>query len=188
MGFLRLIIACLLLVGLSPLGAQPGTPPSPPDRAIDLFRSLDGKVSALKEKALELNRDLTLIEEESFIQGSAQLIIFFGLEKKTPPQHRNIQVRLELDGDLVANHAYADRELDALHRNGRHRLYLGSLTVGKHRLVAKFTGTGGNGGKNFETRTSIEFTKGWERKHIEVMMSIPEKNDTPKVSANERNS
>lgn len=178
----------MLLAVFSPLGAQQGITPPPPNRAVDLFRSLDGKVSSLKERALELNRDLTLIEEESFIQGSAQLIIFFGLEKKTPPQQRNIQVRLELDGDLVANHSYADREIDALYRNGRHRLYLGSLTVGKHQLVAKFSGSGGSGGKDFETRTSIEFTKGWERKHIDVMMSMPEKSETPKVSVNERNS
>lgn len=170
----------------SPIGAQQESNGAQPDRALELFQSLDGKVAALKEKALELNRDLTLIEEESFIPPSAHLVVFFGIEKKTTPQNRHIQVRLELDGELVANHTYAKRELHALHRSGKHRLYLGSVPVGKHHLVAKFSGSGGS--KDFETRTSIEFTKAWERKNIEVMMSLPEKDETPKVSVHERNS
>lgn len=151
------------------------------DKPLQIFRALDDKAEALKSKALELNRDLILIEEEAFIPSSAQLVVFFALKKKTYPGLDSLQVKLELDNELVANHLYSPREIDALFNDGQHRLYLGSLPVGSHRITARIIGDGEQG---FEARTDVDFDKGWDRKTLEVQLVMAEKKAPPTININ----
>jgi hypothetical protein len=156
------------------------------DKALQIFRSLDDKVSMLKQQALDVNRDLILIEEESFIPASAQLVVFLSLTKKTLPDYPTFQVKLNLDGNTVSNHFYQADELRALYNGGMHRLYLGSLPVGKHTLVAHLEARSANGDSElFQSRASIEFSKGWDRKFLEIAVELPEKPTAPKVAFKE---
>lgn len=149
------------------------------DKPLQIFRALDNKAESLKAKALELNRDLIMIEEESFIPSSAQLVVFFSLVKKLPPQLENLHLKLTLDDEIVANHIYTPREIDALFRNGKHRLYLGSLPVGSHRLKASIAGKGKQG---FEAHSQIEFDKGWERRFLDIELALNDKKGAPTIS------
>ncbi|HMB74654.1 MAG TPA: AraC family transcriptional regulator, partial [Gammaproteobacteria bacterium] len=104
------------------------------------FRTLDEEVQDLKKLAVDLNRDLFLLEEELLFPANTQVAVFvsmdvgefFGLDS----------VELTLDGEDVTNYLYTDREVTALHRGGVQRLYLGNLRAGEHELVAVFTGEG----------------------------------------------
>lgn len=151
------------------------------DKPLQIFRALDNKAETLKAKALELNRDLILIEEEAFIPSSAQLVVFFSLSKKTLPQLDSLQVKLELDEEIVANHLYTAREIEALFHGGKHRLYLGSLPVGNHRVSAVIVG---QGNQDFEARSKIDFDKGWDRKSVDIELVLAEKKGAPSININ----
>lgn len=103
-------------------------------------RTLDEEVQELKQLAVDLNRDLFLLEEELLYPSSTQVAIFvsmdvgefFGLDS----------VEIKLDDKDVTNYLYTEREVDALHRGGVQRVYVGNLRAGEHELVAVFTGEG----------------------------------------------
>ena len=54
-------------------------------------------------------------------------------------------VQLKIDNKVVSNYLYTRREVEALHRGGVQRLYMGNLKTGEHELVAIFTGKGPSG-------------------------------------------
>ena len=76
------------------------------------FRTLDEEVQDLKKLAVDLNRDLFLLEEELLFPANTQVAIFvsmdvgefFGLDS----------VEITLDGEDVTNYLYTDREVTAL--------------------------------------------------------------------------
>ncbi len=169
------LAACIAMMTVTPASAETD------DKPLQIFRALDDKAETLKAKALELNRDLILLEEEAFIPSSAQLVVFFSLTKKTSPRLNSLQVKLELDGEIVANHLYTPREIDALFNDGKHRLYLGSIPVGGHRISAVILGEGTQG---FEARSEINFDKGWDRKSVEIELVMAEKKAAPTININ----
>ena len=139
-----------------------------------LFRKLDDDVSALKKDALEINRDLLIVEEESFIPPTSQLVVFISLRKKSLPHSKDLQVKLEVDNAVVANHKYSAGEINALAQGGMHRLYLGNLPVGQHTVTVGVEGIGGDGSAQ---RRAYEFSKAWSRKFVNITVDVPEKED-----------
>src|SRR5690606_2209144 len=79
-------------------------------------------------------------------------------------------VELEIDGKTVANYLYTEREIDALHRGGVHRLYAGNVRAGEHELVAFFTGRGPHG-RDYRRGATLTFEKGIGPKYIELRIS-----------------
>jgi hypothetical protein len=132
------------------------------------FRTLDEDVQDLKKLAVDLNRDLFLLEEELLFPANTQVAVFvsmdvgefFGLDS----------VELKLDKEDVTNYLYTDREVTALHRGGVQRLYIGNMRVGEHELVAVFTGEGPHE-RDYRRGASIRFEKGIGPKYIELTIS-----------------
>jgi len=132
------------------------------------FRTLDEQVQDLKKLAVDLNRDLFLLEEELLFPANTQVAVFvsmdvgefFGLDS----------VELTLDGEDVTNYLYTDREVTALHRGGVQRLYIGNLRAGEHELVAVFTGEGPHT-RDYRRGASLVFEKGIGPKYIELTIS-----------------
>ena len=58
-------------------------------------------------------------------------------------------------------------EVQALHRGGVQRVYLGNLKAGSHELVAFFTG-GGPHRRDYKRGTTAKFDKGTDPKYIEL--------------------
>lgn len=114
--------------------AQKTAPPAP---------ALDRNVESLKQEVLELNRELFLLEEELLFPSSTQLAVFVSMDVGAFFELDSIQLRI--DDKVVANYLYTDRQVDALHRGGVHRIYTGNVRVGQHEVVAYFTGKGPNG-------------------------------------------
>lgn len=132
------------------------------------FRTLDEEVQDLKKLAVDLNRDLFLLEEELLFPANTQVAVFvsmdvgefFGLDS----------VELTLDGEDVTNYLYTDREVTALHRGGVQRLYVGNMRAGEHELVAVFTGEGPHT-RDYRRGASLVFEKGIGPKYIELTIS-----------------
>ncbi len=100
--------------------------------------SLDGEVQTLKDTVLELDQELFLLEEELLFPANTQVAVF--LSMNLGEFFALDSVQLELDGKDVTNYLYTEREVEALHRGGVQRLFLGNLKTGDHELIAIFTG------------------------------------------------
>jgi hypothetical protein len=166
----------------APAGDAAATPPAAGDAAADAAppgpdtRGLDQEVQGLKKDVVDLNRDLFVLEEELLFPANTQVAVFlsmdvgdfFGLDS----------VQLKIDQKEVINYLYTPREVEALLRGGVHRLYLGNLKVGKHELVAFFSGKGPND-RDYKRGASLTFEKGIGAKYLELKINDRQRKQQP---------
>jgi hypothetical protein len=138
----------------------PGAPSSAP-----VAGTLDGRIQDTKADVIKLNRDLLVLEEELLFPANTQVALFVSMDVGTMFQLDSVQVKL--DDKVVANYLYTALEVDALHRGGVQRVYLGNLKTGKHELVAFFTGKGPHD-RNYRRGANVKFEKTTEAKYIEL--------------------
>jgi hypothetical protein len=150
-----------LIVGSSSSFAE-GEPPA------EEFRTLDEDVQDLKKLAVDLNRDLFLLEEELLFPANTQVAVFVSMD--VGEFFALDSVELSIDGKDVASYLYTDREVDALIRGGVQRLYVGNLRAGEHELIAVFTGKGPNE-RGYRRGAALEFDKGIGPKYVELSIS-----------------
>jgi hypothetical protein len=146
----------LLLIGLTVLALSAGAESEP---------GLSESIQTIKQQTLELNRDLFILEEELLYPSDTQVSVFLSLD--VGEFFKLDAVKLSIDGKVVSNYLYTDRQLSALRRGGVHRLYLGNLKSGEHELVAVFTGFGPQG-RDFRRGTELSFDKQGGPKHLEL--------------------
>jgi hypothetical protein len=79
-------------------------------------------------------------------------------------------VTLELDDKEVANYLYTEREVQALHRGGVQKLFLGNLKAGEHEIVAFFTGQGTHE-RDYKRGATLTVEKGVGAKYVELKIS-----------------
>ena len=132
------------------------------------FEALDGDVQGLKEDVLDLNRELFLLEEELLFPANTQVAVFLSMD--TGNFFALDSVQLSIDDKPVARYLYTEREVEALHRGGVQRLYLGNLKAGEHELVAVFTGKGPHG-RDYRRATSLDFDKGLGARFLELAIT-----------------
>lgn len=132
------------------------------------FRTLDQEIQDLKKLALDLNRDLFLLEEELLFPANTQVAVFVSMD--VGEFFALDSVELQLDGKDVSNYLYTERELDALLRGGVQRLFVGNVRAGEHELVAVFTGKGPHE-RDYRRGASLVFEKGIGPKYIELTIS-----------------
>ena len=161
-------------------GDAAATPPAAGDASAEPAapdtRGLDQEVQGLKKDVVDLNRDLFVLEEELLFPANTQVAVFlsmdvgdfFGLDS----------VQLKIDQKEVINYLYTPREVEALLRGGVHRLYLGNLKVGKHELVAFFSGKGPND-RDYKRGASLSFEKGIGAKYLELKINDRQRKQQP---------
>jgi hypothetical protein len=132
------------------------------------LRAVDQDVQDLKKQLVDLNRDLFKLEEEILYPASTQVAVFLSLNVGTFFALDSVTVRV--DDKEVANYLYTDREVEALHRGGVQKLYLGNLKSGPHELVAFFTGKGPHD-RDYRRGTSVSFEKTVGAKYVELRIS-----------------
>jgi hypothetical protein len=170
-----LIGAVALTAGLATAAEPPKTPP--PDS-----QGLDTRIQSLKQEAMELNRDLLVLEEELLFPASTQLAVFVSVDIGTLFDLDSVQ--LKLDNSVVTNYLYTEREAQALHRGGVQRLYTGNLKAGKHELVAVFTGKGPRW-RDYRRGTALTFDKGTDPKYIELQIRDDTRGQQPEFRVKE---
>jgi len=144
--------------------ATSGAPPTSPPVATG---SLDDRIQDAKADVIRLNRDLMVLEEELLFPANTQVAIFVSMD--VGKMFLLDSVRVKLDDKEVAGYLYTPAEVQALHRGGVQRLYLGNLKAGTHELVAFFTGKGPHD-RDYKRGATIKIEKGTDPKYIELQI------------------
>jgi len=148
-------LALLIAIAASPAWSADAAPPA----------GLDSRIQDAKGDVIRLNRDLLVLEEELLFPASTQVAVFVSMDVGKLFALDSVQVKL--DDKVVSNYLYTPLEVQALHRGGVQRLYLGNLRAGEHELVAFFTG-GGPHERDYKRGTTIKFDKSTDAKYIEL--------------------
>ena len=127
--------------------------------------SLDNRVQDVKSDVIKLNRDLLVLEEELLFPANTQVAVFVSMDVGVMFSLDSVQVKL--DDKIVTNYLYTPLEVQALHRGGVQRVYLGNLKQGTHEIIAFFTGKGTHE-RDYKRGTTIKFDKGTDPKYIEL--------------------
>jgi hypothetical protein len=127
--------------------------------------SLDNRIQDLKGDVIRLNRDLLVLEEELLFPANTQVALFVSMDVGKLFELDSVQIKL--DDKVVTNYLYTPMEVQALHRGGVQRVYLGNLKAGTHEVVAFFTGKGPHE-RDYKRGTTIKFDKGTDPKYIEL--------------------
>ena len=163
-------VFCAGLVGWLSAGAQAQAPASAPASApaADDTRTLDQEVQALKKDVIALNKDLFVLEEELLFPANTQVAVFLSMDVGT--FFTLDAVTIKIDNKEVTNYLYSAKEADALLKGGAQRVYVGNQKVGKHELVAFFTGKG-PGAIDYRRGATLIFDKGVGAKYLELKIS-----------------
>jgi len=148
--------------------ATPAAAASAPDAAASAPQgSLDDRVQATKADVISLNRDLLVLEEELLFPANTQVAVFVSMDVGLLFDLDSVQIKL--DDKVVSTYLYTPLEVQALHRGGVQRVYLGDLRAGSHEIVAFFTGKGPHD-RDYKRATTIKFDKTTEPKYIELQI------------------
>lgn len=149
--------------------AAPTTPTAPAATAAagGDNAGLDTRIQDAKGEVIQLNRDLMVLEEELLFPANTQVAVFVSMDVGKLFALDSVQVKL--DDKEVANYLYTPAEVQALHRGGVQRMYLGNLRAGPHELVAFFVGKGPHD-RDYRRGASVKFEKGTDPKYIELQI------------------
>jgi hypothetical protein len=143
-------------------------PVAAPDAPPAELRTLDQEVQGLKKDVIELNKDLFVLQEELLFPANTQVALYISMDVGTFFALDSVTVKI--DNKEVKNYLYTAREADALLKGGVQQIYLGNLKVGKHELVAFFTGKGPVE-RDYKRGATISFDKGVGAKYLELKIT-----------------
>lgn len=129
--------------------------------------SVSDTVQSLKQRVIELNRDLFILEEELLFPANTQVAVFLSMD--VGEFFQLDAVNLKIDGKEVSNYLYTEKQVDALFRGGIQRLHIGNVRSGEHEIAAFFTGRGPQG-RDYRRAVSHTFKKGGDIKYIELQI------------------
>jgi hypothetical protein len=156
--------------------SAPASAPTAAPSAASSGGSVDEQVQSLKSDVLDLNRDLFVLEQELLYPANTQVAVFVSMDAGTFFGLDTVQ--LKIDGKEVADYLYTPREVHALVQGGVQRLYVGNLKVGKHELVAFFTGKGPHN-LDYTRGATLEFQKDIGAKYLELTITDDQKKLQP---------
>jgi hypothetical protein len=139
----------------------PDTPPAD-------FKTLDQEVQGMKKDVIDLNKDLFVLQEELLFPANTQVAVYVSMDVGT--FFALDSVTLKIDNKEVKNYLYTAREAEALLKGGVQEIYLGNLKVGKHELVAFFTGKGPME-RDYKRGATVNFDKGVGAKYLELKIT-----------------
>ncbi len=143
---------------------------------------LNDRVQDLKQAALDLNRDLLILEEELLFPANTQVAVFVSLD--VGHYFRLDAVKLKIDDTLVASHLYTERQNESLSRGGIQRLYIGNLKSGAHEVTAFFTGVGPEN-RDYQRAATMTLEKGQEPQMLELRIRDSTANMQPEFDFKE---
>jgi hypothetical protein len=154
--------------GAAATTGAPAAPSPPADASASDFKTLDQEVQGMKRDVIDLNKDLFVLEEELLFPANTQVAVYVSMD--VGAFFALDSVTLKIDNKEVKNYLYTAREADALLKGGVQQLYLGNLKVGKHELVAFFTGKGPVE-RDYRRGATVNFDKGVGAKYLELKIT-----------------
>ena len=140
------------------------------------MRGLDEQIQEIKSDALRMSAELSQLEEKLLYPSGTQVAIFVELAKGDTM--RLDAVRLQIDGQLVAHYIYSAKELQALHKGGVQRIYVGNVATGDHKLDVLVDGKL-EGGADFSRTGQFTFRKEVKPKLVGLTLAGPRSGNTP---------
>jgi len=132
------------------------------------MQSLDTQVQEIKSDVLSIAAELSRLEEKLLYPSNTQVSVFVSLAESEP---LNLDwVRIGIDGEPVAHHIYAFKELEALQKGGVQRIYTGNVPTGEHQLEVSVAGKL-PGGSELDRTRSFSFRKEVEPKLVGIILS-----------------
>lgn len=141
------------------------------------LQGIDDQVQTLKKEVIEINNELSLLEEKLLFPSTTQISVFVSLEAQ--PEFRLDSLELKVDELVVAKYIYTFRELEALRKGGVQRLHTGNIPTGNHRIAAVVRGKTA-GGDAFEETAEVAVNKEIDPKFVE--MRVIAAGGTPRVT------
>jgi hypothetical protein len=156
-----------------PAGRAPAAAAAPgvdavPDAPPADFKTLDQEVQGMKKDVIDLNKDLFVLQEELLFPANTQVAVYVSMD--VGAFFALDSVTLKIDNKEVKNYLYTAREAEALLKGGVQEIYLGNLKVGKHELVAFFTGKGPVD-RDYKRGATLSFDKGVGAKYLELKIT-----------------
>ena len=139
-------------------------------------RGLDEEIQNLKKDVVDLNKDLFVLEEELLFPANTQVAVFVSMDVGLLFDLDSVQIKL--DDKVVSTYLYTPLEVQALHRGGVQRVYVGNLKAGEHEIVAFFTGKGPHE-RDYKRGATIKFEKGIGAKYLELKINDRQKKQQP---------
>jgi hypothetical protein len=140
------------------------------------MRGLDEQIQEIKSDALRMSAELSQLEEKLLYPSGTQIAIFVALAKGDTM--RLDAVRLQIDGQLVAQYIYSAKELEALRKGGVQRIYVGNVATGDHKLEVLVDGKL-EGGGDFSRTGQFTFRKEVKPKLVGLTLAGPRSDNTP---------
>jgi len=137
------------------------------DLSREEMRSLDEQVQDIKSDVLGIAAELGQLEEKLLYPSNTQVSVFVSLAEAE--NLRLDSAHILIDDELVAQHIYSFKELEALQRGGVQRIFTGNVTSGEHQLQVKVAGKLPSGA-DFEDSQSFGFRKEAEPKILGITL------------------
>jgi hypothetical protein len=125
-------------------------------------------LKALRDDTVRMGHTLALLEDGVLAPPGIQLVVFASLDAGS--EFALHEITLKLDDKIVMRRKYLPEEVAALRGGGTHRLYVGDLREGGHRLTAFAISATGDAKPRQESVT-FDLTKGPDRKTVELRIS-----------------
>jgi hypothetical protein len=132
------------------------------------MQSLDTQVQEIKSDVLNIAAELSRLEEKLLYPSNTQVSVFVSLAGGEPLSLD--WIRIGIDGEPVAHHIYAFKELEALQKGGVQRIYTGNVPTGEHQLEISVAGKL-PGGSELDRTRSFSFHKEVEPKLVGIILS-----------------
>jgi archaellum component FlaG (FlaF/FlaG flagellin family) len=157
---LSVLSAFMLLVSVTASGAEP--------EAGEAMQSLDQQVQDIKSDVLAIAAELRVLEEQLLHPSDSQVAVFVSLGGGAEAEDVVLDsVSVSIDGEVVAEHVYSFKEIEALQKGGVQRIHTGNLRTGEHSLEVHLRGQRVGGGEFDVTERSV-LSKGVGPKKVGV--------------------
>jgi hypothetical protein len=150
------------------LGWIGGSPGLARANSKEQMQGLDEQVQEIKSDVLGIAAELDRLEEKLLYPSNTQVAVFVSLAEGE--KFRLDSVQIQIDGEVVAQHIYSFKELEALQKGGVQRIYTGNVPTGDHRLQVSVAGKRTSGSDLVGTE-SFSFRKDVEPKLVGITLA-----------------
>jgi len=120
----------------------------------------------LKESSAQLNADLIYLEREILYPTKTQLGVFVAMDEGAFFDLRSVEIFI--NGASVGMYKYKAKEVYAIQKGGKHRVYMGNYDSGDYSVKAVIKGVGPHGRAYRRTATAEISKKSTKNMHLEV--------------------
>lgn len=138
--------------------------------------SVEDQVSTIKQEMIELGRDISIVEDVLLYPANLRIAVY--IAEDSGNYFTIEKVKLILNEKVVQTYEYNEREKLGFVKGSAQRLYIGTLSPGKHKLIAFIEGVGPRG-RHYKRGATLNFEKKSKEQTFELLIEDNEKRQKP---------